>query len=483
MPEEVTDRADFAFSDSLDNVLLRLRSGYPRRVQGSTSVLVTSITHDSRDVAVGSLFCCVPGSQVDGHDFAAGAIAGGAVALLVERVLDLEVTQIVVDDVRTTMGYFAAALFRHPCDEMTVVGVTGTNGKTTTTHLLAAIFNEAGRPAGVIGTLGAARTTPESPDLQRRLRALADGGKRSVMMEVSSHALTLHRVNGCHFDAAVFTNLGHDHLDLHGTQERYFAAKAMLFEPGLASVGVANTDDVHGSLLVDAKPIPMVGYAASQLTDVVVGAARHSYTWNDRHVDVPIGARFNVENSLAAATTASILDIDLDTIVAGLANAAPVPGRFESIDAGQSFHVVVDYAHTPDGLSVALASAREVAGTKQVIVVFGCGGDRDGHKRAPMGGTAARLADRVFVTSDNPRTEDPMSIIEAAVAGVPPLMRDRVSIQVDRRLAIESAFALAGDGDVVLIAGKGHEATQTIGTSVGSFDDRVVAREILESQQ
>ena len=509
----MTATVDRAVSEPLGDILLRLRGGHPRRVHGSTEVVITSITHDSRDVVSGSLFCCVPGGRVDGHDFALVAVAAGARALLVERLLDIplsqnsgtqnpetqnsgtqnfetqnsetqnSVTQIVVQDVRTAMGYFAASLFRHPCDELTVVGVTGTNGKTTTTHLLAAIFNEAGRPAGVIGTIGAARTTPESTDLQRRLRSLADNGKQSVMMEVSSHALVLHRVNGCHFAAAVFTNLGHDHLDLHETQERYFAAKALLFEPSLSTVGIANVDDVHGRLLVDAQPITMIGYSAARLADVEVSASSHSYTWVDHRVTVPIGARFNVENSLAAATTARALDIDVDTIVAGLARTAPVPGRFESIEAGQSFSVVVDYAHTPDGLAVALASAREVAGSKRVIVVFGCGGDRDAHKRAPMGETAARLADLTIVTSDNPRTEDPMSIIEAAVAGVPSSLRQRVSTQVDRRLAIEEAFALAGEGDVVVIAGKGHEATQTIGTSVGAFDDRVVAREILESLQ
>jgi UDP-N-acetylmuramoyl-L-alanyl-D-glutamate--2,6-diaminopimelate ligase len=481
MSEEMSGTGGSLVNERLDDVLARLRHLQRPLVHGPTTVALTGITHDSRAVTAGSMFCCVPGEHADGHEFGSAAVAAGASALLVERVLDIDVTQVVVADVRQSMGFFAAAFYRHPTDGLTVVGVTGTNGKTTTTHLLASIFDEAGRPAGVIGTLTAARTTPESTDLQRILRSMADSGKTSVMMEVSSHALVLQRLNGCRFAAAVFTNLGHDHLDLHGTQERYFAAKALLFQPSLAAVGVVNVDDIHGRLLADAAPIPIVTFAPSTLADVTVTAGSHQYLWNGRQITVPLGARFNVDNSLAAATTAMTLGVDVDTIAGGLAKVSTVPGRFQSIDAGQRFSVVVDYAHTPDGLSVALRAAREIAGSRRVIVVFGCGGDRDSHKRAPMGETAARLADVAIVTSDNPRSEQPMSIIEAVVGGVPAALRDRIAIYVDRHQAIEQALAAASEGDVVVIAGKGHEATQTMGNTVNIFDDTVVAREILES--
>lgn len=443
--------------------------------------VVTSVTYDSRAVSAGSLFCCLRGGTVDGHSFGAAAVQAGAVALLVEEVLPVPVPQVVVPNARDAMGHVAAAFFGHPARSLRMVGVTGTNGKTTTTTLLAAVLEHAGMPTGVIGTLTGKHTTPESPELQALLRGFLDDGRTAAVMEVSSHALALDRVAGCHFDVAVFTNLGRDHLDLHGTVERYFAAKALLFRPELTSLGAANVDDVHGRLLVDTAPVPMVGFGAEDMTDLVVTPTRHAYTWRGHRVEVALGGAFNAMNSLAAATAASALGLDDAVIAAGLATARPVPGRFEPVDAGQPFAVIVDYAHTPDGLRQALAAARAVAAGQRVLAVFGCGGDRDREKRPEMGRAAAELADRVVVTSDNPRSEDPLTIINAVLEGVPPDYRHVVVSEPDRRQAFALAFEMAAEGDVVVIAGKGHETTQTIGTTVLPFDDRAVARELLEA--
>jgi UDP-N-acetylmuramoyl-L-alanyl-D-glutamate--2,6-diaminopimelate ligase len=301
-------------------------------------------------------------------------------------------------------------------------------------------------------------------------------------MEVSSHALALDRVAGSHFDVAVFTNLGRDHLDLHGTIERYFAAKALLFEPRLADIGVVNTDDVRGRLLFDSASIPLIAYSIDDVSDLHVGPTYHSYRWRGVRIYVGMGGTFNAMNSLAAATACVAMGVDEQTVADALADAPPVPGRFEPIVAGQPFAAIVDYAHTPDGLRQALLAARATSGDGRVIVVFGCGGDRDREKRPDMGATAAELADTVVITSDNPRSEDPLEIINATVAGVPPDYRTKVVIEPDRRNAIAVALQMAVSGDVVLVAGKGHEATQTIGDTVISFDDRVVVRQLLQAR-
>ncbi|HSB87200.1 MAG TPA: UDP-N-acetylmuramoyl-L-alanyl-D-glutamate--2,6-diaminopimelate ligase [Ilumatobacteraceae bacterium] len=442
---------------------------------------ITSIEFDSRAVTPGALFCCLRGDHSDGHDFVAAARTAGAVALLADHHLDVELAQVVVPDTRVAMGLVAASFFEHPSRALTTIGVTGTNGKTTTALLIAAVLTAAGQATGVVGTLTGVHTTPESADLQQRLAGFVAQGMSAVVMEVSSHALELQRVVGSHFDVAVFTNLGRDHLDLHGTEERYFAAKAKLFQPDLSDFGIVNVDDPRGQLLMDVGAIPTAGFSRVDATDVVVTAASHSYVWRGRHLEVPLGGEFNVMNSLAAATTCAHLGVDLATIESGLAQAPVVPGRFEAIVEGQPFAVIVDYAHTPDGLEKALDAARLVAGGGAVHVVFGCGGDRDREKRPLMGAVASRLADHVVITSDNPRSEDPMAIINAAVDGVPPDYRGRVVIEPDRRQAIDLAFRRAGAGDVVVIAGKGHEATQTIGDEVLEFDDRRVARELLRA--
>lgn len=464
----------------LRQLLLRTGIGI-ERVVGDPNVAVTGITHDSRKVTEGSIFCCISGATRDGHDFATSAVAVGAAALVVERPLDLPVTQLVVDDVRATMGHLASALSDDPSRAMSLIGVTGTNGKTTTTHLLAAILEANGRKTGIIGTLSGIHTTPESPELQHRLAVMRDEGCTAVAMEVSSHALALGRVVGCRFAVGVFTNLGRDHLDFHGTVERYFAAKAALFDGTLTDIGVVNIDDVHGRLLLDSASIPMVGFGLADVSDLVVTPTSHSYTWRGQRIDVALGARFNVSNSLAAATAASALGLTPEQIAHGLRSARPVSGRFEPVDVGQPFAVVVDYAHTPDGLEQVLTSARQVADGGRVIVVFGCGGDRDRDKRPEMGRVAAELADAVIVTSDNPRSEEPLDIVASITAGIPDDYRQALMVvDADRRSAIAAAFAAAQSGDVVVIAGKGHETTQTIGDDVRPFDDRVVAREELD---
>jgi UDP-N-acetylmuramoyl-L-alanyl-D-glutamate--2,6-diaminopimelate ligase len=379
------------------------------------------------------------------------------------------------------MGPVAATVHGHPSARMSVIGITGTNGKTTTAHLLAAILRGTGRSERQIGTLSGARTTPESTDLQRRLAGFVTEGVDSVAMEVSSHALALHRVEGMRFAAAVFTNLGRDHLDLHESMEAYFRAKASLFTGGLADVGVTNLDDPYGRLLLDVAAIEMVGYSSDDAQGLEVGVGHHSFTWRGHPVRVPIGGRFNVMNSLAALTAAETLGIDGAEAAAAMADSPPVPGRFELVtDAdAHEFAVVVDYAHTPDGLVELLTAARRLADRGRLIAVFGCGGDRDVDKRPLMGAAAAEHADLVIVTSDNPRHEDPAAIVDAAVAGVPTEHRDRLVVEVDRRAAIATAVGRAQPGDVVVIAGKGSESTQTIGDESVPFDDREVAREVL----
>lgn len=463
---------------SLADLLHSALPGTPAR--GDVGMSISAITYDSRRVQPGTLFCCLRGGAVDGHDFAEQAVAAGAEALLVDHPLQLAVTQVVVPDTRSAMGHLSAALYDHPARSMSVVGVTGTNGKTTTTHLIASVLRAAGQRCGVIGTLTGKHTTPEAPELQALLAGFRDDECTSVAMEVSSHALALHRVDGCRFAVAVFTNLGRDHLDLHRTMEDYFAAKRSLFEPTLSALAVINIDDEYGQRIVASTDVPVVAYSVADATDVEVSPTAHEYTWRGVRIRVALGGAFNVLNSLAAATACAALGLAPQQIADGVATAPPVPGRFEAVHAGQPFDVVVDYAHTPDGLRAVLTAARPAA-PRRLLVVFGCGGDRDVDKRPQMGAVAAELADQVVITSDNPRSEDPLGIINAISAGVPDDYRARVVTVPDRRHAFATAFRSAAAGDVVVIAGKGHETTQTIGTEVLPFDDRVVAREELEA--
>ena len=495
----------------LDRLLGGLEVLETRGDPGATEV--TAITHDSASVVPGTLFCCVPGERRDGHDFAPAAVAAGASALLCERVLtelparqvplarvpvaQVPVAQVVVPSVRRAMGPAAAAHFDHPSRRTPVVGVTGTNGKTTTTHLLAAALQAAGRPAEVIGTLSGARTTPEAPELQARLAELATRGATAAV-EVSSHALAQHRVDATWFAVAVFTNLSQDHLDFHSSMEDYFAAKASLFTPERAAVAVVNSDDPWGRRLLDslrlgqagrmvAGRLPVRPFSLGDAADLEVGPGGSTFRWAGRRVRLRLGGVFNVTNALAAATAARELGADPAAVAEGLSSVASVPGRFEKVDAGQPCTVVVDYAHTPASLEQVLAAARAAMtgaenGSRpgRVLVVFGCGGDRDRAKRPAMGDAATRLADLAVLTSDNPRDEDPLKIIEEVRAGVS--RTGTLVVEPDRRAAIATALTAARPGDVVVVAGKGHEAVQITGDQVVPFDDRVVVREELARQ-
>jgi UDP-N-acetylmuramoyl-L-alanyl-D-glutamate--2,6-diaminopimelate ligase len=446
---------------------------------GAGDPTIRHVSHDSRRVSSGTVFCCVPGAHTDGHDHAAAAVAAGAVALVVERPLPIPVPQLRVPSVRAALGPVAAAVHGHPSQQLTIVGVTGTNGKTTTTWLVREILDAVGIPCGLLGTLTGARTTPEAPELQEALARFVSEGRRAVSMEVSSHALSLQRVDGTTFAVGVFTNLGRDHLDFHGSMEAYFAAKATLFEPGRCSLAVVNADDAWGRRLLVQLRGPAVPFRLADAQDLDLGPTRSAFTWRGSRTSVGMGGAFNVANALAALNAVVACGVSVPDAVAALGGARPVPGRFEPIDNDRGLAVVVDYAHTPEGLGAVLEAARAgVAG--RVVVVFGCGGDRDPDKRGPMGAVAARLSDLVVVTSDNPRSEDPAAIISAVIAGIPEPDRARVVREPDRRAAIGLALDEARPGDVVVIAGKGHEATQDFGPAgVVAFDDRVVAGELL----
>ncbi len=449
---------------------------------GQPEIELIDATHDSRAIEAKWLFCCVPGQVVDGHDFADKAVKSGAAALLVERQLPLDVPQIVVADVRAAMGHAAAAIHNHPSDKLMVIGVTGTNGKSSIVQVLVDIYAAVGTKADLIGTLKGARTTPESTDLQRLLVDAVEGGVGVIAMEVSSHALALKRVTGTRFAAAVFTNLTHDHLDFHGTVENYFAAKAELFNSAFTDVGVVNADDEFGRRLLDGERSDLTQMSPYRLSDAEqlrFNGAHSQFNWRGLDIDLPLAGAHNVSNALAAATTATRLGLDDSLVAAALGTTEPVRGRFELVDRGQPFLVAVDYAHTPDALRAALIAARQAAGTANVLIVFGCGGDRDVQKRPEMGRVAEHGADTVIVTSDNPRSEDPAAIMAAIRDGF--RRPEQVSFEVDRRKAIELALNLAEPGDVVVVAGKGHETYQTIGDETFDFDDRLVVEELLEA--
>ncbi len=432
------------------------------------------LAYDTRSVVPGALFFCVPGARADGHDFAAEAVERGAIGLVVERELDLPVPQLVVPDARAAMAVAADDFFGRPSEELVVAGVTGTNGKTTTTFLLCSILEAAGLRPGLLGTVEsrvggelrpAARTTPEAIDIQRMLREMLDAGNRSCVMEATSHGSEQRRLDRIRFDVLVFTNLTQDHLDFHGTMERYFEAKRRLFLEGRPPAAVNSADEWGRKLLADRPDALTYGFAP----DAKVGPNALD------GIGLRLRGRFNVENALGAMAAARLLGVADAVIARGLEAVSGVPGRFESVDGGQPFEVVVDYSHTPDSLENVLRAARELT-EGRVICVFGCGGDRDRGKRPVMGGIASRLADVPIVTSDNPRSEEPEAIIAEIVAGMGP----GAEVDADRRSAIARAVELAEPGDVVVIAGKGHEQGQEFkeGRKV-PFDDREVAREAL----
>lgn len=462
-----------------------------------TDTPVTGVAYRSDHVTPGDVFFCISGFKNDGHDFAADAVARGAVAVVGERMMaELKVPVAVVEDTRRALALASARFWGFPTRSLDVVGITGTNGKTTTTYLLDGILRAAGRLTGLIGTVEtrvagerqvSSRTTPESADLQRLFAEMLDAGVRGVSMEVSSHAIDLGRVDGTTFAVAAFTNLTQDHLDYHHTLEEYWSVKRRLFTSMDVRARVVNIDDPAGLELAATLDSPItVGRSEGALvraTDEEFGPVSTSFTLvtpeGSLRVLLPLAGAYNVENALVAAGSARALGIDLQTVVEGLEHAPQVPGRLERIDEGQPFAVLVDYAHTPDSLAKAIESLRAVT-PGRVIVVFGCGGDRDPDKRPMMGAAAGRLADEVVITSDNPRSEDPVGIILQIEDGV----RDAQGsyrVEVDRRAAIASALGEAEAGDAVLIAGKGHEDYQIFSDRTVHFDDREVAREELRA--
>jgi UDP-N-acetylmuramoyl-L-alanyl-D-glutamate--2,6-diaminopimelate ligase len=464
---------------------------------GAAPIEITSLAYDSRSVTPGALFFCVRGVRSDGHEHAAQAVARGAVALVVERPLELGVAEIEVASVRAAMAEIAVRFHGDPSAALRVLGVTGTNGKTTSVFLLAGLLSAAGEQCALLGTVksviggregGVTHTTPEAIDLQASFAAMLDGGDRACAMEVSSHALAQNRVQGTHFAAALFTNLTQDHLDYHATMEDYFAAKRRLFA-GEVPLRVINLDDPYGRRLLADHP-GAVTFALSRPADYgardpsfSVAGARFVATTPAGELELSsrLPGRFNVSNVLGALATAHALGVPLDAIADALPQIAPAPGRFQALDEGQPFTVLIDYAHTPDSLENVLRAARSLS-ERRLLCVFGCGGDRDRGKRPLMGAISAELADHTIVTSDNPRSEAPEAILAEILAGIP-AGGAAVETLIDRREAIARAISLAHAGDVVVIAGKGHEQGQEFAHSRRlPFDDALVARDELRAR-
>ena len=436
-------------------------------------VHIADVNHDSRKVHADTLFCCISGARTDGHQFVDAVAASGASALLVTQDAEYPLPFLKVLDDRRAMAYAAHVVHGRPSQEVPVFGVTGTNGKTTTAAMLSSILRCAGMSPHVFGTLNSERTTPEATDLQREMRRAINEGAQSVVMEVTSHALQLQRVAGVQFAVGIFTNLGHDHLDFHGTMENYFEAKAELFSTTTTRVAIVNIDDTWGMKLAESLESR---YAGSDIVRVSINEAQNlqstlansTFTWRGKNVALPLGGLFNVSNALLAASAAEVYGVSLEAIVEGLEALQVVPGRVQKVSNSSGVHAFVDFAHTPDSLQAMLSSARASAGKGRVIVVFGCGGDRDREKRPEMGRVASEIADIVIVTSDNSRSEDPASIIADICSG---MGKTRPVEIANRREAITHAVNLAHSGDVVIVAGKGHETLQLIGTMSLPFSD------------
>jgi UDP-N-acetylmuramoyl-L-alanyl-D-glutamate--2,6-diaminopimelate ligase len=467
-------------------------------------VEIRSVQYDSRRVGKNDCFVALRGTGTDGHRFLSDAVNKGAKAVVIEDeshfpdslAMHTGIVKIVVADSRKALAQIAANYYHHPSRALTVVGVTGTNGKTTTTHVIKSILEAQRQRVGLIGTIEyrigdesfpAHHTTPESLELNRLLALMVEAGCTSVSMEVSSHALHQSRVFGIDFNVAVFTNLTQDHLDYHGTMEQYFEAKKILFD-GLKhdAVAVVNIDDAWGRKLAETCPAPVMTYgfeksARVRATEVglsITGTTlTFSHAGSEHTVASPLVGRFNVSNMLAACSVGLALGIPPDTIGHGIAAIPAIRGRFERIASPQGWTAIIDYAHTPDALEQCLRTIREVLPQGRIVTVFGAGGDRDHSKRPLMGGVAGRWSDLVVVTSDNPRTEDPDAIIDQVVKGVP--AGTELIREVDRRAAIHRALSLARSGDAVLIAGKGHEEYQTLGTQKIHFSDREVVEEFV----
>lgn len=480
-----------------------------KQIIGVGNPEVSSIAYDSRRVTNGALFVCIRGARFNGHDFVGHALQNGAVAVLVDdpdfaRNTKLDVPVILTPDSRQAMPAIASFFYRYPSRLLKLIGVTGTKGKTTTTYLIESVLRQLGLPTGVIGTLGAKirgeavsldRTTPESVDLQELLARMIADGVSAAAMEVSSHAIAFHRTEGCEFDVGVFTNLSHDHLDFHGSLDDYLETKLKLFreypkKSSKAFTAVINADDARSERVRKAVCGKVITFgihspADIQATDVTINRNGVSYLLCGPmaccRISLRLRGAFNVYNSLAAAGTALALGINMEDVKAGLESLSAVDGRFEHVDCGQDFTVIVDYAHSPDSLENVLRSARELTGGR-VITVFGCGGDRDRMKRPIMGRIAAEMSDVCIITSDNPRTEDPEAIIAEIELGT---QKGRAAVEtvIDRREAIKRSLEIAKPGDIVLIAGKGHETYQIFRDRMVHFDDREVVRELLAGRE
>lgn len=458
---------------------------------------IVSIEYDSRKVVSGSLFCCCVGLQLDGHNFAESAIRKGAAALVVEHPLPFDVPQVVVPNARQAMADMASAFFGHPEREMHVLGVTGTNGKTTTTYMVKSIAEHAGMKVGVIGTirnmigsesLHTDRTTPESVDLFRLLRVMADAGVDMVVMEVSSHALEQNRVHGIRFDVGLFTNLTQDHLDYHKTFDNYLNAKKLLFRQ--SAIGIINRDDYYAERMMEGLTLPLTTFGVSANADIHAndiditahGVTFDLYTPNGNcRINLNIPGLFSVYNAMGSAAMALAVGIPLVTVKQGLESLSSVSGRLESVPNDRGYSVFVDYAHTPDALENVLKTCREFA-KRRVICLFGCGGDRDHAKRPQMGEIAGRYSDFAVVTSDNPRTENPMDIIDSIEEGVK-RSGAKYAVIENRREAIAYALSIAEEDDIVLLAGKGHENYQEINGTKFHFDDKEAVLELLSENK
>ncbi|MBQ0830501.1 UDP-N-acetylmuramoyl-L-alanyl-D-glutamate--2,6-diaminopimelate ligase [Streptomyces tagetis] len=471
---------------------------------------ITGITHDSRAVRPGDLYAALPGARLHGADFVTQAAGLGAAAVLTdpagaERAAAAGLPALVVEDPRARMGELAATIYGHPGRDLLQIGITGTSGKTTTAYLVEGGLRST-KATGLIGTvetrigderIPSERTTPEATDLQALFGVMRERGTEAVAMEVSSHALVLGRVDGCVFDVAVFTNLSPEHMDFHSGMEDYHQAKAQLFTPARSRLGVVNADDEHGRRIAREATVPVVTYSAEghpdadwRAEDVTVGPLDSTFTAvgpKDERIAAtsPLAGPFNVANTLAAIAALAAAGLDPQTAADGIAAVPGVPGRLERVDAGQPYLAVVDYAHKTDAVESVLRALRKVT-EGRLHVVLGCGGDRDRSKRGPMGAAVARLADTAVLTSDNPRSEDPLAILAAMLEGaasVPAHERGEVQVFEDRAAAVAAAVARAEPGDTVLVAGKGHEQGQDIAGVVRPFDDRQVLRAAIQKTQ
>ncbi len=467
---------------NLNEILKNVRNSDFERLGEINDVEVHGLSYDSRLINSGDLFFCFKGEKKDSHDFVYDAIKGGASALVVERKIDIDFPQVISSSSRKMMSEIAEIFYEFPSREITTVGVTGTNGKTTTVNILSAIAKAAGEKTETIGTLTGQLTTPEAPDLQRQIRDSIGNGVSFLAMEVSSHALLQNRISRMTYDAAIFTNLSLDHLDYHGDMESYYKAKSSLFSPTHSKLAVINADNQFGKRLMNEVEIPQVSFSLNDVDIVERTLIKTTFRWKGKIIELKLPGVFNLENALAAAVTAEALGFNREVIAKGLESAKGTPGRFELLThSDEEPYIIVDYCHTPDGLEKILLSINELLPGARTHVVFGCGGDRDTSKRAQMGMISETHATNVYLTSDNPRSENQMAIINDILAGIHDT--EPVYVNPDRREAIFHAVTTANQDDVVLIAGKGCEPYQEISGTLHPFLDSDVGREALEARR